>query len=54
MTITINFVKMPGDKQIESITLRVDTWDYALAVAQAVEFAKTVTSAEIKSIHLDK
>lgn len=52
MLVTISFKEMPGDKQVESITVRLKTDDYSLAVAQAIEFLHSITTVEIREVNV--
>lgn len=54
MTVTVIFKKMPGPRQVQSITYRIETdeTDILSAVAEAIEQAVKVTSVKIAEVRV--
>lgn len=53
MRVTIYFQKAPGPQQVSSIELRVETADFAAAVAQAITFIANITTVKIERVVLE-
>ena len=55
MRVTIKFQIMPGPSQVESITLRVDTKDFADATVKALTFVQgSLTTVEVQSVLIER
>lgn len=55
MKVTITFTLMPGQAQVESVTLRIAGTDFMDALAKALNFVQsTLSSIEPVTITLDK
>lgn len=52
MKITFEFVRMPGDSQVESITVRTSTHDPVTALQQALAYVQGVTAIPVERIFL--
>lgn len=52
MKITFEFVRMPGDSQVESITVRTTTTDSVTALQQALAYVQGITAIPVERIFL--
>lgn len=52
MKVTIKFMTMPGDVQVDSVALRINTLDHADAVARAMAFAASFTSVSVETVEV--
>jgi hypothetical protein len=54
LKITLTFVPMPGDSQIESITVRSNTLDQVAALQSALAYVQTITTIMVDKITIEK
>lgn len=54
LKITFTFVEMPGDHQVEAITVRSKTTDTVVALQQALVFIEGVTTVTVETITIEK
>lgn len=54
LKITVTFVEMPGDHQVEAITVRSKTTDTVITLQHALAFIESITSITVDKVTIEK